>query len=137
MVFFSPLLIAQSSTAVTKWDFKLVDENKIEINVTLNEGWHVYSQFLKGDGPVPTTFTFEKNNQVEFVGKVLEGKAITKYDENFDMNVSYFNDKTKFIQKIKRKSKEKTTISGNVEFMVCNDTMCYPPDVIEFKIELP
>ncbi len=134
---FSSMVMAQSSSAVTKWEFNAVGENKIEINVTLNEGWHIYSQYLVGDGPIPTTFTFQENNNIELKGKVKEEKAITEYDANFDMQVAYFKHETKFTQEIVRKSKDKTALSGTVEFMVCNETMCYPPDVISFKIELP
>ena len=49
------------------------------------------------------------------------------------MNVSYFEKAVIFQQKIKL-NKAATTAKGKVEFMVCNDRQCLPPEEIEFSI---
>jgi thiol:disulfide interchange protein DsbD len=130
---------AQTAASVVKWKNSVVEENGkkfIRMEADIKEGWHLYSQFLEGDGPVPTTFTFDTNKNVSFIGKVKEGKAKSAYDENFDMTISYFEGKTVFTQEIKNKTKTTQKISGNVEFMVCDDTMCYPPETVKISVDL-
>ena len=45
-----------------EWDFsyKRLSDNEIELQfkATIDEGWHVYSQFIEDDGPVPTELIF-------------------------------------------------------------------------------
>lgn len=131
---------AQTSSSITGWKYSVVDVNgkkQLQFHATIKEGWHLYSQFLVGDGPVPTTFTFNESKNYSLIGKVKEEKAKTTYDPNFDMQISYFEGKTIFTQEIKNNTKEKQKVTGTIEFMVCDDTMCYPPEVIEFSVELP
>lgn len=131
---------AQTSSSITTWKYTVaeVDAKKhLQFHANIKEGWHLYSQYLVGDGPVPTTFTFNQSKNYSLIGKVKEGKAKTMYDPNFDMQISYFEGKTIFNQEIKNNTKEKQKVSGTIEFMVCDDTMCYPPEVIEFSVDLP
>src|SRR5436853_324203 len=59
-----------------KWQFskeKLsADEYVLHFDVTLDKGWNIYSQFITDEGPIPTSFHFEKNKKVELVGKAEE-----------------------------------------------------------------
>lgn len=143
MIFFLMIPVlgiqAQTATSVVKWKNSVVEENGrkfIRMEADIKEGWHLYSQFLDGDGPVPTTFTFEENMNVALIGKVKEEKAKTAYDANFDMMISYFEGTTVFTQEIKNNSKTPQKISGQVEFMVCDDTMCYPPETVKISVDL-
>ena len=49
-----------------KWKFesKLSAQNEaiISFSATIDPKWHLYSQSVPPDGPVPTSFTFEKSN---------------------------------------------------------------------------
>lgn len=67
------------------------------------------------------------------VGKTIEPKAIVKYESTFKMNVSYFEKAVIFQQKVKL-NKGTTVVKGVVEFMVCNDKQCLPPEEVEFSI---
>ena len=131
---------AQTSSSIVTWKNSIVEiegKKHIKMEATIKKGWHLYSQFLVGDGPVPTTFTFKESKNYSIIGKVKEEKAKTTYDKNFDMEISYFEGKTVFTQEVKNNTALKQKISGSVEFMVCDDTMCYPPEVVEFTIDLP
>lgn len=137
----SGALFSQTSASIVKWKYSAVVSGKFEdkpdiiFEAEIKEGWHMYSQFINGDGPVPTTFTFQESKAYTLNGKVQETGAKTSYDPNFDMEISYFEGKTEFVQPVKLNTKEKITISGTIEFMVCNDNMCYPPETIEFTID--
>ena len=60
--------------------------------------------------------------------KELEANKVTQHDPVFDMIVSKYYDKAIFKQRISVKSPE-FSISGNIDFMTCDDTKCtYLPD---------
>jgi thiol:disulfide interchange protein DsbD len=129
---------AQQKIAWTYSAKKLAD-NQYEVRMTANPpiGWHIYSQFTPEGGPIPTSFSFNKNALTTLVGKVVEkGKLIKYYDKNFKVDVMYFEGKADFIQIIKVKGKLKTNLSGEVESMICNDKICMPPVTQKFNVLL-
>ncbi len=121
-----------------KWSFSsnIISDKEAELIITakIDKGWHVYSQFIEEGGPIPTSFTFKSSPDYKLIGKVSESpKAITAMDKTFDMKISYHENQVTFKQKI-RLNKPKTSVSGSLEFMVCNDERCLPPTEVEFKI---
>lgn len=108
-------------------------EATVYIKAAIEEGWHLYSQNVKEGGPVKTTFTFPSSSAYTIVGKTIEPKPITKFESTFKMDVSYFQNSVVFQQKVKLKGKN-VAIKGSVEFMVCNDKQCLPPELVEFSI---
>lgn len=106
------------------------------MKATLQEGWHLYSQYVDNEvGPVPTSFSFQSSDFYELNGKVVEPKPIQKYDETFGANLDFFEKEVVFTQKIK--VNKTAVLEGSVVFMVCNETMCLPPVDKTFKIDLP
>lgn len=124
-----------------KWDFtaKKLREGIYELHMTatIEKKWHIYSQSTPSDGPVATAFSFNKNPIATFDGTVKEvGKLETHFEKLFDTEVRQYSNKVDFIQKVKVKGKVKTTISGSVEYMACNDKECLPPATTKFSIKL-
>lgn len=109
------------------------NEATIYIKANIDNSWHMYSQNVKDGGPVKTTFTFMPSKDYSVVGKTVEPKAIVKYEPTFKMNVSYFENQVVFQQKVKL-NKSATNVKGKVEFMVCNDRECLPPDEVAFTV---
>jgi thiol:disulfide interchange protein len=105
------------------------------LTATIEKGWHLYSQHLDGDGPVPTTFSFKQLGTATLKGEVSEGKGKVELDPNFDMQLKYFEGTARFIQKIALTPKA-TEVKGEVEFMVCDDKRCLPPSVEEFDVKV-
>ncbi|HET6227966.1 MAG TPA: cytochrome c biogenesis protein CcdA [Bacteroidia bacterium] len=124
----------------TSWKFtskKLSDcEYELQITGTIDEHWHVYSLHQTGDGPLATEITFEKSKDYELVGKLTEAKPTTIHDDAFDTEVSFFEKKAVFMQKIKLLTDKAVTVKGNLNFQVCIESKCLPPtDVpLEFKL---
>ncbi|MDN5288122.1 MAG: sugar transporter [Mucilaginibacter sp.] len=108
-------------------------EAVVFIKATIDEGWHVYSQYVKDGGPVKTTITFNPDKTYTPVGKTVEPKPITKMEKVFSMEVGFFENSVIFQQKIKLKAKQ-TTVNGKLEYMTCNDKQCLPPEDIDFSI---
>ena len=111
-----------------KWSFNAIRLNDTEAELqfiaTIDKGWHLYSQDVPEDGPLPTIFTFDKPVGYKLVGKVNEPKPIEEYDEMFKMTVKYFGQKTIFTQKVTINSNKPIKITGIVEFQSCDDKQC-------------
>lgn len=135
----SAVSLAQSSKEV-KWSFsskKIADKTyEVVLTATVNGSWHIYSQNVGVDGPIPTAFTFTKNPLLVFDGVVKEnGKLIKKNEEVWGGEVRYYENKVEFVQKVKIKG-GKTNLAGKVEYMVCNDEKCLPPAETTFSVAI-
>lgn len=124
-----------------KWNFdsKHIKDNVYELSfdAKIEDTWHLYS--AKGEvtdyGPIPTTFTFDKNAQIELIGSIEESKPVKEYEAMFEMDVMYFAKKAHFSQRVKLLS-ENATVKGFLNFMVCNDKQCLPPEDVDFSFDL-
>lgn len=120
-----------------KWSYAAKKTSKTEATVylkaTIDEGWHLYSQNMADGGPVKTSFTFAPSKAYKPVGKPSEPKGVTKFEKSFDMNVTYFEKTVTFQQKIKLTGPT-AIVKGTVEYMVCDDSQCLPPETVEFSI---
>ncbi len=123
------------------WTFtaKKIAEKKYEVhcNATIQKGWHIYSQTTPAGGPVPTTFTFTNNPLLIISGIPKEiGKLEQKHEPLFRVGVKQFSQKIDFVIAIIQKTNAKTSLTGSVEYMVCNDKECLPPKSVDFSISL-
>jgi len=120
-----------------KWSYAAKRTSKTEatlfLKATIDEGWHLYSQYMADGGPVKTSFKFASSKAYSPVGKTTEPKPIVKFEKSFDMNVSYFEKSVIFQQKVKLTGAN-ATVKGTLEYMVCDDSQCLPPETVEFSI---
>lgn len=111
---------------------------KVKIICTLDQDWHTYSQFTAEGGPLPTQFKFEKNPDIELIGKVEEiGKKETVLDELFGVNVTTFKSDPTYVQKVRVK-KPGAVLKGEFDGMVCKDEVgCMPfgPEAFEVRFD--
>ena len=144
---FSILLLVFVTLAVqaqihqpVKWKIKLEDsqsaEKEIVFAATIDKGWHLYDMNLPEGGPVSTSFTFETLQGAELIGQPVSNiKPTVVYDEQFAMDLRWFPGAVTFTQKVKILNPKKFKIEGEVEFMVCNDETCLPPDRVSFAFD--
>ena len=112
-------------------------EYKLISKATIEAGWHLYSQDVPDGGPIPTTFTYDdENGAFKIVGNTSEEEGHTIDDPVFDMKIKFFENSATFIQKVEILG-DKTTVSAFVEFMVCDDEKCLPPNEIDLVFNLP
>ena len=121
------------------WSFELIQEagsNEAELVFTarIDEGWHLYSQFLGDDGPIPTAFYFNDSANYKRIGPTEEiTPPVLEYDPNFEMELLYFSEEAVFSQKVEILQPGEVVIDGELEFMVCDETQCLPPKYVEFS----
>ncbi len=122
-----------------KWKFeaKRINDSIAELQFTANigKGWHLYSQNLPKDGPMPTEFNFKDLSGFKLIGRVIEPKALEEYDDLFKMQVKYFDKQVVFIQKVNVLSKKPIKVNGNISYQTCNDNSCIPGES-EFSFDL-
>ncbi len=136
------LLISSSSFAQivtpSHWSWRAEqvsgDEYKVIFTVLLDKPWHTYGMYIQEGGPVKTSFTYDKNPDIELLGKMTESGPKVKegVDDVFGVNVKLFEEKAIFVQRVKVKNS--TTFKGSFEFMTCDDKSCLPPDTKKFEV---
>lgn len=112
------------------------NEARLVFTCNLEDGWHIYSQFMEEGGPLPTNFTFVPDPSYSLIGKVEEESTpIKEYDNVFMMPIVWFKDTVIFSQRVQLKAPA-ARVKGKIEFMGCNSFMCLPPNEIDFSIEV-
>jgi Disulphide bond corrector protein DsbC len=124
---------AQSEPPVA-WDIALVKNdvaNMVQLNVSLEKGWHIFAYEAGGDGlAINTTVVIETyNKKNKKIGEIelkdsnatekpvsvnMEGFGIVNY---YDKNFSYLVPITEDVYKVQAK----------VTYQTCNEKMCLPP----------
>ena len=131
----STMTLAQGNPVTFKVSRNQVSPTEIDVvfTGTIAAGWHVYSTDIGEDGPTPATLTTEKAEGAKAVGKLkAQGKEKNVMDEIFGMQVRYFENSVRFVQRYKITA-PKYHIAGFIEYGACNDEMCMPPTAVEFE----
>ncbi|NRR93493.1 cytochrome C biogenesis protein [Winogradskyella undariae] len=110
-------------------------EYDLVIMATLEPNYHLYSQTVPDNGPLPTIFSFNESKNYKLVGVVKEPIEEATFDPVFENKIKSFDNKAIFSQRIKVTSKKRFKIIGKITFMTCNDKTCIRGNkTIEFKI---
>lgn len=130
-------LMAVAAKAQVEFASDLVTNGTSEAQIVFTgkiaPGWHVYSTELGADGPIQASLNVNSLDGVELVGKLThEGDEIEKHDNLFDMDLRYFENSVKFIQKV-RFTKKDYKIDAYLEYGACNDQNCLPPAQVEIQ----
>ncbi|SDX61602.1 Thiol:disulfide interchange protein DsbD [Lutibacter oricola] len=139
LVLVSTSVFAQIHNPVS-WSTKVEKISETEydliVKAEIENKWHLYSQNVPEDGPIATSFAFEKLANYELVGDVVEEEGHTVDDPVFGMKIKYFENEAVFKQRVKLLTKGDLKITGEVEFMVCDDANCLPPtfEDLEFNV---
>ncbi len=126
-----PVKWSTSTQKISETEYDLI------VTATIEAKWHLYSQNVPADGPIPTSFSFKTSPDYKLIGKTTEEKGVSSYDPVFEMQIKYFENKATFKQRIKVLSEKSFKIAGTVEFMVCDDASCLPPTEIDLAFLIP
>ncbi|MDY3090921.1 MAG: cytochrome c biogenesis protein CcdA [Porphyromonas sp.] len=137
---FAGVLPAQKVADYISWTQtqRKVSDTEAELIFTadIEGGWHLYGTDLPSGGPTPTHLVVDKIVGGELVGKLqAASKPISKYDQIFNMNISYWEDRVVLRQRIKVTDAAKFKFEGALRYMICDDTQCLPPTNEEFSTD--
>ncbi len=115
------------------WSYQVKDagngEFDIIVSAKIDKDWHLYSQYIKAGGPLPTELKFEPSSSYQLVGKTKEWpKPKEEYEAVFEMNIKFWIDKANFTQRIKVNSEKDFNVSLKIYYMVCNNGSCVALD---------
>jgi thiol:disulfide interchange protein len=120
------------------WNFtsKKVSETEYDLvfKATIQQGWHIYSQFVKEGGPNPTLIEVKN---AEKVGKATEvgSHKNEHFDKMFEMQLIDFEQDATFTQRVKVKDAN-TPIQASIEIQACDAGRCIPPTASEGTFDL-
>ncbi len=107
------------------------NQYEVHILTSVDPKWHIYSVSNPEGGALPTTMSFTNASKI---GKVKEiGNRKTIFEKEFKVDQKFFENKVEFIQLVKLLPGNKK-ITGNIEYMACNDRQCLPPKKTSFEI---
>ena len=125
--FFWVLAIQSQEPIVWTTDLEKVSDSTylLKFKAKIQSKWHLYSQNLPENGPLPTEFIFKgAGKQFDLIGKTQEGKTKTAFDPIFEMQLSWFDYEGDFVQKIKLNNPDLALIEGEINYQACDDKLC-------------
>lgn len=130
---------AQMLTPV-KWTSKTEKISDTEFNLvisgTIDDEWHVYSQFTPADGPMPMELQFRNaSGNYELVGKAVESKYKKQFNEVFEVDEYYFEKSVTVTQKVKIKNPKTNKILLHLTYQVCKQSCIN--DQKDFIFDIP
>ncbi|MBP5528038.1 MAG: thioredoxin family protein [Bacteroidales bacterium] len=133
-------LMAQQQLDPAKWSYSVKETSATEAELVftakIDDGWHLYSQYTDPAGPLPIVFEFNKSDDYELIGKVLEPKPHEERDPLFDCVVKSFSGTVVFRQKVRRLSSDDFTVKGVLSYQMCNNGSCIAPDDRDFTFKV-
>ena len=111
-------------------------EYDLVMNATIDAGWHLYSQNIPENGPIPTIFKYDDSSgKVRTMGITSEEEGQTVDDPVFNMKIKFFENSATFKQKVEL-VEGTNLVNAIVEFMVCDDARCLPPEEVDLVFDL-
>lgn len=112
------------------------DAYRIILEASIPAPYHMYDMGPYEGGPNATTITFTPGEGVTLEGGVEQLSTPERhYDKTFEMEIGTFAGKARFAQKVKLTA-AKAAVTAELEWMICDDTSCMPPEDTQMTVEL-
>ena len=106
------------------------------LDATIENEWHMFSQFTPDGGSLPTVIQFKNaKGNYELVGKTKESPYKKIYSDVFEVDEYLFEKRAQFRQNIKITNPKVTSAKVYIEYQVCKEA-CIQQDKT-FDIKLP
>lgn len=113
------------------------DNYRIVLQADVPQGYHMYDMGPYDGGPNATTILLTPGEGATLEGGVEQLSTSHRYyDDIYLMEIGTLAGKARFAQKVKL-SAPQADVKAAIEWMICDDTSCMPPDDTEFTITLP
>ena len=123
------------------WSFTKIDLGngvyELSFSANIEEPWHMYAVHQDKIGPIPTSFKYTDNENVEFIDELKElTPATIKFDDGFRFDVGTYSVKAAFTQKVKVTGDADVILRAVVEYQCCDDETSLPPFSKDFSFRL-
>ncbi len=111
----------------------------VEIEATIDGGWHLYSATQPPGGPNPTRFSLLSGDPFQISGAVRQSQPTTQFDANFGVQTEFFSARAGFWIPLKAAAAARAgeyDVRLQVVFQVCNDQVCLPPTKIPLPVKI-
>ena len=139
---FAVLIAAMASAQGVTWQSKVepLEGNayRIVLEATVPSGYHMYDLGpYEGGGPNPTVITFTPGEGAALDGEVEPLDPPHRYhDDVYGMEIGTYEGTVRFAQKVTL-SAPQALVTAQLEWMICDDTSCMPPEDLELQIVVP
>ncbi|TDR25433.1 protein-disulfide reductase DsbD family protein [Flavobacterium cheniae] len=122
-----------------QWKTKVVQKSATEfelvMDATIENEWHMYSQFTPENGPLPTVFNYKNaKGNFDLVGKTKESPYKKVYNDIFEVDEYYFAKTAQFKQIIKVTNTKLKEVKVYVEYQVCKEQCIQQDATFTFKL---
>lgn len=112
------------------------DVYRIVLEASIPAPYHMYDMGPYEGGPNATAIVFTPGDGVTLEGGVEQLSTPERhYDKTFEMEIGTFAGKARFAQQVKLAA-AKATVKAAIEWMICDEVSCMPPDDTELTVEL-
>ena len=139
---FAVLIAAMASAQGVTWQSKVepLEGNayRIVLEAKVPSGYHMYDLGpYEGGGPNPTVITFTPGEGAALDGEVEPLDPPHRYhDDVYGMEIGTYEGTVRFAQKVTL-SAPQALVTAQLEWMICDDTSCMPPEDLELQIAVP
>ena len=114
------------------------DSYRIILEASIPSGYHMYDMGpYEGAGPNATIITFTPGEGATLDGAVEPLVAPHRYfDPTYNMEIGTYEGNVRFAQKV-RLAAPQASVKAQIEWMICDDTSCMPPEDLELTIAIP
>ena len=132
LIFLSLASFAQEGEDPVDWSQELQalgdSEYELVMKASIEDGWHVYSQFTAEGGSLPSEFTYvNAGTDYELLGGTRESETLKVYSDIFEVEETYFKKEAVFTQKIRLLKPDVNQIKVELFYQVCKE-VCIPKD---------
>lgn len=112
------------------------DVYRIVLEASIPAPYHMYDMGPYEGGPNATAIVFTPGDGVTLEGGVEQLSTPERhYDKTFEMEIGTFAGKARFAQQVKLAA-AKASVKAAIEWMICDEVSCMPPDDTELTVEL-
>ena len=140
IAFFALSTVSAQIKKPVKWTVKTEKISDTEFNLvmyaTIEEGWHMYSQFTPEDGPLAIVLKFKnQKGNFELIGKAKESPYQKQFNKDFGVDEYYFEHKATLTQKVKIINQKTSKVAVNIDFQACQN-QCVN-DNVDLTFDIP
>ncbi len=120
-------------------DARAGESARVLMTAEILEGWHIYG-LRKVEGPIQSTFKLEPGSVLESLGEAIAPAPISKFDENFGVQVELFEKQPVFALPVKLTSPAagQQRAAVTIGWQACTEGTCDLPksETFEFDFEV-